>query len=125
MNPKLVYFFRFALVLLATLMTYLMLSKPSSGSIHGLVNDKVAHCLGFFALAFVLECAFPKTRLIWKVLVLFVYGLAIEIVQLNLSYRHFSWLDWVADMVGVLLYIPLIKPVHAILNKIFPYEPGS
>lgn len=124
MNPKLVYFFRFALALLAALMTYLMLSKPS-GSVHGLVNDKVAHCLGFFALALVLECAFPKTRLIWKVLILFAYGLAIEVVQLNLSYRHFSWWDWVADIVGVLLYIPLIKPVHALLNKIVPYQPDS
>lgn len=35
------------------------------------------------------------------------YGLVIELVQWPLPYREFSWLDLVANVVGVLLYIGL------------------
>ena len=94
-----------------------MVSKPS-GNLHGLINDKLAHGLGFFILALVFEGAFPKVSWLWKGFILIGYGLGIEIVQLYLSYRHFSWFDWLADIVGVLLFIPLVKPMHIVLRRI-------
>ncbi|MCG8312456.1 MAG: hypothetical protein MI976_04510, partial [Pseudomonadales bacterium] len=82
--------FRTLLILAFLIFTYLMVSKPS-GNLHGLINDKLAHGLGFFILALVFEGAFPKVSWLWKGFILIGYGLGIEIVQLYLSYRHFSW----------------------------------
>ena len=112
-----IYSFRALLALAFLIFTYLMLSKPT-GDVHGLINDKLAHGLGFFVLAFVFEGAFPRTNWWWKALILIGYGFAIELVQLNLSYRHFSWLDWCADIAGVLLFIPCIKPTHWVFQRI-------
>ena len=109
--------FRTLLILAFLIFTYLMVSKPS-GNLHGLINDKLAHGLGFFILALVFEGAFPKVSWLWKGFILIGYGLGIEIVQLYLSYRHFSWFDWLADIVGVLLFIPLVKPMHIVLRRI-------
>ena len=109
--------FRALLILAFLTFTYLMLSKPS-GNVHGLINDKVAHCLGFFVLAFVFEGAFPKVSWWWKSSILIGYGLGIEIVQLYLSYRHFSWFDWLADIAGVLIFIPMVKPMHYLFSRI-------
>lgn len=112
-------FFRLALVLAVVLMTYLTLSKPT-GSVHGLINDKLAHGIGFFVLAFVLDMAFPRFHLLWKLLVLAGYGLLIELLQLYTGYRHFSWWDWLADIVGLLLYLPWHKPVHHLAARLMP-----
>lgn len=98
-QPK-VYRVAFVLTLLVTL--FLTLSVPVKGS--GLINDKLAHMLIFFALA-LLNSHMWSGRYTWRSLVaLSLLGLVIELIQFSLPWRSFSWLDWLADIVGVLVY---------------------
>jgi len=82
------------------------------------LNDKVSHVLAFLALALLLDVSFPtKPFGIAKVAVLLGYGLFIEVVQYFLPYRTFSFLDWMADGVGLaayLLVLPALRrlPLH-------------
>ncbi len=124
MNSFLIVIFRFGFGFSIIVLSYLMLKKPGP-EVQGLLNDKVAHFIAFFGLAFFIEVAFPEVKRAWKILVLFSYGLLIEIIQLNLGYRDFSWLDWLADITGVLVYQPLIRPVNAILVKFFPAQENN
>lgn len=119
MNPNLTLLFRIGLASALITLSYLMLKRPG-GEVQGLINDKVAHFVAFFCLAFAAEGAFPNVKRAWKVAVLIGYGILIEVIQLNIGYRDFSWWDWLADIAGVVLYQPLVKPVNNILNKIFP-----
>jgi VanZ family protein len=77
------------------------------------VNDKVGHIVAFLYLAFLLDFSFPDSHFDkLKVILLLAYGLLIEVIQYFLPYRTFSFLDLVADGVGVTLYfllIPILK----------------
>jgi len=77
------------------------------------VNDKVGHIVAFLYLAFLLDFSFPESRFdILKVILLLAYGLLIEVIQYFLPYRTSSFLDLLADGVGVALYfllIPILK----------------
>lgn len=119
MSLKLIYSFRVLLLLALVAMTYLLLNKPS-GDVQGLINDKVAHWIGFFALAGVTDLAFPHTRFLWKAMLLAGYGLLTEYLQLQTGYRHFSWWDWLADIGGILSFLPFRRPVHSLLSRWFP-----
>lgn len=119
MNPVITNLFRLGLAFTLIVLTYLMLKRPGAEA-QGFINDKVAHFIAFFCLACAAEGAFPKVKKLWKVLVLIGYGILIEFIQLNLGYRDFSWMDWLADIAGVLAYQPLIKPVNGMLLKLFP-----
>ena len=75
------------------------------------VNDKLSHIVAFVYLAYLLDFSFPDSRFdMLKVFLLLVYGLLIEVIQYFLPYRTFSFLDLLADGVGVALYV-LIIPV--------------
>jgi hypothetical protein len=79
------------------------------------INDKVAHFAAFYVFALLLDFSFPDCRFDWrKALPLLLYGLLIEIIQLNLAYRHFSLFDLLADAVGLLVYgfsLPVMKRI--------------
>lgn len=71
----------------------------------GVSWDKGNHVFAFFFMAWLADEAFPgpdKALRRWSLLL--TYGLVIELVQRELPYRHFSWLDLVADSVGIILY---------------------
>lgn len=69
-----------------------------------MVGDKINHGFAFFVLAFCIDNAFPRVRfLLVKLWPLLAYGIAIEIIQRFVS-RDSSWLDLVADGVGISLY---------------------
>jgi VanZ family protein len=84
------------------------------------VSDKLEHAAAFFSLALLLDYSFPLTRFDWrKALIVLGYGAGIEIVQYFLPWRESSVFDWLADLVGVLIYVastpllmrlPLLKP---------------
>lgn len=97
--------FRILLLVAVGTVSWLTLSRPSA-EVHGLVNDKVAHFGAFFALAAAFEAAFPHARITAKVIVLCGYGLLIECLQLMTGYRTFSWWDWLADISGVIAFLP-------------------
>jgi VanZ family protein len=77
------------------------------------VNDKLSHIFAFVYLAFLLDFSFQDSRFdMLKVFLLLVYGLLIEVIQYFIPYRTFSFLDLLADGVGVALYvliIPMLK----------------
>ena len=69
--------------------------------------DKTNHMLGFFVLMVSIDAAYPAAHF-WqkKVLSLVLFGLLVELLQGLTAYRFFSWLDLLADCVGLALYYP-------------------
>lgn len=76
-------------------------------------GDKVLHFFAFGALAFLVDFAFPRSRFgAVKIILLILYGLAIEVVQSFLPYRSASAADLLTDIGGICTYalsIPLLK----------------
>ena len=70
--------------------------------------DKTNHLLAFFVLLALLDNAYPKQPF-WKIkfLILAVFAVAIECVQSQLPWRSFSFVDIVADLAGLLFYLPI------------------
>jgi len=76
--------------------------------------DKIYHFIGFFGVSYVVFFASTK-RPQWLLLsCLFALGILIEIGQHFIPGREFSWLDWVADCVGVLAAFAWVKWVEKI-----------
>lgn len=74
------------------------------------VNDKLGHVLAYFSLALLADAAFPSKSFGWHTwLPLMFYGLAIELIQSQISYRQFSLLDLVANG-GELVAYSIMKP---------------
>lgn len=82
--------------------------------------DKVFHVIGFGSFAFLCFLAFPKLKPISTLIISMSLGIGIEIVQAFLPSRSFSYLDMVADFLGILsaiLFLVLVKkfkPDHLI-----------
>ena len=74
------------------------------------INDKLGHCLTFMVLASGVYLGWKesgyRTHLIWF---LVVYGFVIEWVQYYVPNRHFSMIDWSADLLGIWLGFLLYK----------------
>ncbi|MEA3639008.1 MAG: VanZ family protein [Lamprobacter sp.] len=80
---------------------------PSADPI-GASWDKANHLLAFAVMAWLADLGWPARRqasLRWGLLL--GYGLLIETVQHFIPLRHFSLLDWVADGIGILIYLGL------------------
>ncbi len=102
-------FFRLMLAAAVVTVSYLAITPVDVPVVEDL-NDKVGHILAFSTLAFLLDYSFPESRPgPTKIALLLGYGLLIEVVQYFLQYRTFSLLDWMADAVGIALYL-LILP---------------
>ena len=70
--------------------------------------DKANNLLAFCVMAALADAGYPdRAQELQRWGLLLGYGLVIELVQWQLPYREFSWLDLVANLVGVLLYIGL------------------
>ena len=98
----------FKLALLVTLIaiSYLVFSRPNYTYLfpQTIPNmDKLGHLGSFFCLSYLAHLAFkPKWYLL--TITLACYGIFIELVQSTLPYRSASIADFVADMLGVLLF---------------------
>ncbi len=78
--------------------------------------DKANHALAFFVLLGLLDRAYPSANLwLGKVMPLLAYGLAIELVQSQISGRFASSFDVFGDAVGLAMYL-LLRPI--LINKI-------
>lgn len=80
---------------------------PANQALHSQFNDKLLHCVGFFVLALLAHLAHPRARMALLLAGLALFGLGIELVQAYLPYRSFSWLDWLADILGAAMYFLL------------------
>jgi VanZ family protein len=65
------------------------------------VSDKLGHLLAFAELFVLARLGWPRASYLACALTLMLFGLAIEIVQAQLSYRDFSLLDLGADALGI------------------------
>jgi len=75
--------------------------------------DKLLH-LGSYALAMILiTLAYPQINRYRSVALLFTYSLLIEIAQLFAINRYFEVADLVANLIGILLAIYLMKFTRA------------
>lgn len=85
------------------------------------VNDKLAHLLTFFVLAFLADYSYPVSTYNWeKITALLCYGIGIECVQYFIPFRDFSLLDILADLIGLLAYpliIPLLKKIPLLKRR--------
>jgi VanZ family protein len=85
------------------------------------VNDKLGHVPAFIYLAFLVDYSFPASRFgLLKILPLLAYGLFIEVIQHYLPHRMFSFLDMLADGVGVVIYalfIPLLMHIPLLKHR--------
>ncbi len=80
--------------------------------------DKLNHMAAFAVLYILVSLAFEDLSVVYRFLLLFVFGLQIEIAQSFLPPREFSSLDVVADMVGIMFGF-LISPYAA---RFFRYK---
>lgn len=88
------------------------LSVVSKTVTEHLINDKLGHALIFFFLAFLCSHSLGNKFGIKAIILLAMFGLAIEVVQNFLSWRSFSMLDWFADIIGIIAY----DAVHRLKN---------
>lgn len=109
--------YRLALLACLVVISWLAFGTPPSGVVAVTVGDKVLHAAAFMALGYLLDGALPSQSF-WKIKLplLLAYGMFIEAVQWQLSYREFSLLDFLADGVGILLYWACHKPIWMLSN---------
>ncbi len=86
-------------------------------------TDKVLHCCAFFvyglSTSFALLGAFPRWRTLTVALVtLFVgaiWGGIDEVHQMFVANREASVVDWLADLTGILLSLPVIRRLRSFI----------
>ena len=93
----------------------------------GLSLDKLVHFTLFAVLCVLLLYAYFRrgqfltlSQLMWALVVLVLYGLILELVQIVVPGRNFSWMDLFADSIGVVagnfIFLGYVK-VKKILAK--------
>lgn len=100
-------------ILLFTLTTLPTQSLPAVG-----VNDKLEHTLAYFGLSFLLyltllfqkkSVMLKKYAMLFTILIVLFYGVLDEVHQLLIPGRSCELLDFLADMLGGVLGIVVIK----------------
>ena len=93
-------------VILIAVVTFLHFMKTPSLSIETTLSiDKIAHMMIFYFVGLWFFIIAKNVRAIFLFVLLCGYALSMEFMQMNISYRSFEWLDWVADVFGILLSV--------------------
>ena len=79
--------------------------------------DKANHFIAFAALYVTLHFGFCRLNLGAKVAVLLAYGIQIEIAQSFVPNRYFSLLDVIADGIGIVFGILLVKILNGFKTR--------
>ena len=88
--------------------------------------DKLNHLAAFFVLAVLTEYAFPTlTDVALKLLPLLGFGMLIEVLQYWVGYRYFEWLDVVADLAGLLLFLFARKTLRRYVDPVIQKVLGA
>ena len=96
---KIVFFLTVIFVLFKALM------PPSEPLFEFPHSDKVLHAGAFFVLSFLLNrSSSSMTKRIRNMLSLLAFGVLIELLQSFTGYREVSFLDVLADLLGILLF---------------------
>lgn len=114
-SNQITWLFRLALLLNLVVISWLAFTS-SSFTFAAVFSDKVNHFFAFFVLSYCLDRGFPQQRfLLFKVVPLVGYGLAIELIQSRLPHRELSLLDLGADCAAIGLYWLLRHPMRRLL----------
>ena len=106
------------LFILGVIVTLILtLSMPIGLAKSGLINDKVAHAVTFSVLAFLFSHTLGNKYGFQAIVILAAFGLLIELIQYFLPWRSFSWLDWIADLMGIFVYEIIHRVKKSILSK--------
>jgi len=90
---------------LSLLITTYMALIPLPSLVQESINDKLGHVLLFIFLGFLAHASWGNRPFNWKhALFLFTYGAMLECLQYFSPSRYFSWLDMVANGMGILIY---------------------
>jgi len=81
-----------------------MLVKVPPGEAIKLISDKQAHFIIFFGITLLCSRGMRESYGLKMLLWLAVLGFVLEAVQWLVPWRSFSWLDWFADIAGILSY---------------------
>lgn len=107
---KVLFLVAFLLSLLVSLQLSLSPVHTSEGM---LINDKLAHYLGYFVMVMVLDFAYsPGRYLIFKIGVIVGYSIIIEVAQNFIPSREMSIHDLLANVLGVLSFILLLPYIQ-------------
>lgn len=83
--------------------------------------DKAAHTLAFAALMLLCAIAYRQRFSLARIaIMLFIFGVGIEIIQYLIPYREFSLLDMLANSLGILVALPLIIPIEKLFRIQYP-----
>jgi len=96
--------YRWLFIIAVVLSLVASLSVVSKTVAVHLINDKLGHGLMFFFLAFLCSHTVGRKYGVKSIILLAMFGLLIEVVQYFLPWRSFSWLDWFADIIGIIAY---------------------
>ena len=93
-------------VILIAIVTFLHIMTTPSLSIETTFSiDKIAHMIVFYFVGLWFFIIAKNVQTIFLFILLCGYALSMEFMQMNISYRSFEWLDWVADVFGILLSV--------------------
>lgn len=74
--------------------------------------DKFKHSFAFFTLYILFSLSYEKQTIFSKSLLLIIYGILIECIQYFIPNRYFSFLDVVADIVGIFIGIVIYNKMY-------------
>ena len=80
--------------------------------------DKANHLFAFFTLYILLSFGFKDLKLYIKMILLMIFGVQIEIVQSFLPNREFSYVDILADFIGMFIGIVIYKGMSYITKSV-------
>jgi len=110
---KQIYLIKSAAIVWLITIAYLSLKPQVEMPISFEYMDKLLH-FGSYAFAMILiTLAYPQTGRYKSIALLFTYSLLIEIAQLFAVNRYFEVTDLVANLIGILLAIYLMKFTRA------------
>ena len=109
--------YRLLLIIALVASLFATLSALSGAVDVSRLNDKLGHAIMFFVLAFLSYHALKENYGIKTLIALSLFGLFIEIIQYYLPWRSFSWLDWLADNIGLLFYELIHQLKRVLLAK--------
>ena len=93
-------------VILIAFVTFLHIMTTPSLSIETTFSiDKIAHMIVFYFVGLWFFIIAKNIQIIFLFILLCGYALSMEFMQMNISYRSFEWLDWVADVFGIWLSV--------------------
>ncbi|MES2662896.1 MAG: VanZ family protein [Pseudomonadota bacterium] len=116
-HPSVRWIFRILLLMLGVIFLVLATMQSAPTLIYSPIADKIQHAFAMFSLAVVSHLAFPKQKMIVRILCVIAYGIIIELAQSTLPYRTSSWTDVAANLTGLIAYWVLIKAIQIMIKE--------